>query len=218
MRWPAAQQPAQAPRGAVLPALAEAFRDRRRRLILAAGLADSLFEGVIVSTASLFIAGVLGGNGAVLDIGLGLGALGGMLLAVRWTSDLIFGPAFGALSDRLGPRLPQARTAALLACALLAAASGTAATRGIWAALCLALVFVIGAGLNIVLGTLANGLAVRAERPHLFVGVYTTATDAGLALGPLVAYASGGVSRLPLLYIAIVSLIAVSVIAFWRAR
>ncbi|GAB4407279.1 MAG: MFS transporter [Anaerolineales bacterium] len=214
IRWPAAQQPARAPSGAVLPALAEAFRDRRRRLILAAGLADSLFEGVIVSTASLFIAGALGGEDTGLGIGLGLGALGGMLLAVRWTSDLIFGPAFGALSDRLG----QARTAAVLVCALLAAASGTAATRGIAAALCLALVFVIGAGLNIVLGTLANGLAVRAERPHLFVGVYTTATDAGLALGPLVAYAPGAVSRLPLLYVAIVSLIAVAVIAFWRAK
>lgn len=214
MRWPPAQQRDNTPRGAIAPALADAFRDRRRRLILAAGLADSLFEGVIVSTASLFVAGALGGHDALPDIGLGLGALGGMLLAVRWTSDLIFGPAFGALSDHLG----QPRTAAFLACALLAAASGTAATGGIPAMLCLTLVFVIGAGLNIVLGTLANGLALRAERPHLFVGAYTTATDAGLALGPLVAYASGGASRLPLLYLAIVSLITVVVIAFRRAK
>ena len=213
MRWPASQRATRAPNGAPASGWGEAFRDRRRRLILAAGLADSLFEGVIVSTASLFLAGVLGSANGALDVGIGLGTLGGMLLAVRWTSDLIFGPAFGALSDRLG----QPRTAVLLSCALLAATGGAAAARGLAAALGMALMFVIGAGLNIVLGTLANGLALRAERPHLFVGVYTTATDAGLALGPIVAYAVGGASRLPALYVAIVLLITLAVIAFRRA-
>ncbi|MBC7259945.1 MAG: MFS transporter [Chloroflexi bacterium] len=213
MRWPASQRATRAPNGALTSGWSEAFRDRRRRLILAAGLADSLFEGIIVSTASLFLAGVLGSVNGALDVGIGLGTLGGMLLAVRWTSDLIFGPAFGALSDRLG----QPRTAVLLSCALLAATSGAAAARGLAAALCLALMFIIGAGLNIVLGTLANGLALRAERPHLFVGVYTTAADAGLALGPIAAYAVGGTSRLPALYVAIVLLITLAVIAYRRA-
>ncbi len=214
MRWPASRRPARTPNGSIASGWGEAFRDRRRRLILAAGLVDSLFEGVMVSTASLFMAGIMGGTDMAVAAGLGLGTLGGMLLAVRWTSGLIFGPAFGALSDRLG----QPRTAAMLAYALLAAVAGTAAARGIPAALCLALVFILGAGLSIVLGTLANGLALRAERPHLFVGIYTTATDAGLALGPLVAYTLGGVSRLPVLYFAIASLIVVAVTAFWRTR
>lgn len=214
MRWPTSRRPSRTPNGSIASGWGEAFRDRRRRLILAAGLVDSLFEGVMVSTASLFLAGIMGGTDMTAAAGLGLGTLGGMLLAVRWTSGLIFGPAFGALSDRLG----QPRTAAMLACALLVAVAGAAAARGIPAALCLALIFILSAGLSIVLGTLANGLALRAERPHLFVGIYTTATDAGLALGPLVAYTSGGVSRLPVLYFAIASLIVIAVMAFWRTR
>ncbi len=214
MRWPAFQKPPRPANGTPAGGWGETFRDGRRRLILAAGLVDNLFEGTLVSTASLFLAGVLGSAEATLGAGIGLGTMGGMLLAVRWTSDLIFGPAFGALSDHLG----QPRTAALLACVLFAATAGAATARGLAAVPCLALVFILGAGLNIVLGTLANGLAVRSERPHLFVGAYTTATDAGLALGPLVAYAFGGGSRLPVIYLAIAGLIAAVVIAFWRAR
>jgi len=140
--------------------------------------------------------------------------MAGLLLAVRWTSDLIFGPAFGALADRFG----QARTAALLAFALLAGAAGAATLAGIQSALCLAFMFIMGAGLNIILGTLANGLAIRAERPHLFVGVYTTATDAGLALGPVLAYSIGGQERLGALYLAITAALAVAVVSHWIAQ
>lgn len=213
-RWPAFQKPPRLTNGVPLGGWGETFRDRRRRLILAAGLVDNLFEGILVSTASLFVAGMLDRAEATLGAGIGLGTLGGMLLAVRWTSDIIFGPAFGALSDHLG----QSRTAALLACAVFAATAGAAIARGFAAVQCLALVLILGAGLNIVLGALANGLAVRSERPHLFVGAYTTATDAGLALGPLVAYAFGSGSHLAVTYLAIAGLISAVVIAFWRAR
>jgi MFS family permease len=213
IRWP--DSPAAPPaRRLSMRGWVEPFRDRQRLLILIAGLVDSIFEGVIVSTASLFLANRLGAGDMLLTLGIGIGAMAGLLLAVRWTSDLIFGPAFGALSDRFG----HARTAALLAFALLAGAAGAAATTGLQAALCLAFMFIMGAGLNIILGTLANGLAMRAERPHLFVGVYTTATDAGLALGPVLAYSIGGQDRLGALYLAITAALAVSVASYWMSQ
>ena len=210
IRWPEAQK-APPMRRPPMRGWVEPFRDRQRLLILIAGLVDSIFEGVIVSTASLFLASRLGAGNAALTLGIGIGAMAGLLLAVRWTSDLIFGPAFGALADRFG----HARTAALLSFALLAGAVGAATLTGLQSAACLAFMFIMGAGLNIILGTLANGLAIRAERPHLFVGVYTTATDAGLALGPVLAYSIGGQERMGALYVGITAALALAVVSHW---
>lgn len=213
IRWPPSQN-APAERRPSMRGWIEPFRDRQRLLVLIAGLMDSIYEGVIVSTASLFLASRLGEGDLLRTLGIGIGATAGLLLAVRWTSDLIFGPAFGALSDRLG----HARTAALVSSALLAGAVGAVTLDGLQSAACLAFMFIMGAGLNIILGTLANGLAIRAERPHLFVGVYTTATDAGLALGPVLAYSLGGQERMGALYIGITAALTVAVLSHWISQ
>jgi hypothetical protein len=57
---------------------------------------------VLISTASLFLASRLGSGELLAGLGLRVGTMAGLLLAVRWTSDIIFGPAIGALAHRLG--------------------------------------------------------------------------------------------------------------------
>ena len=44
----------------------------------------------------------------------------------------------------------------------------------------------------ITLAALASGVALKTERPHLYVGVYATVHDAGAAVGPLLAYFATG--------------------------
>jgi predicted MFS family arabinose efflux permease len=51
--------------------------------------------------------------------------------------------------------------------------------------LAILLVLVASTGINISLDAAANRLAHRTSQPEGFIGVYTTASDGGAALGPL---------------------------------
>jgi MFS family permease len=180
--------------------------------LLVAGFLHNTVEGILESTASLFLVSRLGTSDLLIGPGIGIATVTGVLLAVRWTSNLVFSPVAGALSDRLG----QPRTAALLVCVLLIGIAGAAALPGLLPVPCLALAFVAAAGLFVTLSATASGVAARSERPHLFVGAYTTATDAGLAAGPLLAYSVGGIASLPTLYLAAGGVLALAVLRYWR--
>jgi hypothetical protein len=69
---------------------------------------------------------------------------------------------------------------------------GVVGFNGMPLILCLCVLFICSAGLMITLAALASGVALRAERPHIYVGVYATAHDAGSAFGPLLAYFATG--------------------------
>ena len=64
------------------------------------------------------------------------------------------------------------------------------------------------------LSAAASGVALHSERPHLFIGVYTTATDLGSALGPLFALSVGQVIGFTTLYLIIGSLCLCAVARF----
>ena len=189
IRWPA--EPRQAPRaqGSIREGWREALKTPPGRRLLLAGFVHSAFEGALISTTSLFLVDRLGGNVLFPGLGARIGTLAGSLLALRWISDMLFGPAIGAISDRIG----QARTLVVLAAVLLVAMLGVVGLSGIPLILCLCVLFISSAGLMITLAALASGIALRAERPHLYVGVYATAHDAGGAIGPLLAYFATGV-------------------------
>jgi len=193
------------------PPLAIAIASPSRRWLLTSGFLGSITEGVLISTVSLFLARQLGRNELPLGLGAQIGTIAGLVLAVRWLADLVFGPAFGALSDRLG----QSRTVLFLASVMLSGLSGAVSLPGLWPLPCLAVVLVANGGLYVTLSATANSAAVRSGRPHLFVGVYTTVTDAGSALGPLLAYSVSGVLGLNLLYVGASGLLTA---ALWRYR
>lgn len=183
-RWVALREPTAHDRRSLWEGWRSAWATGPRRGLLFAGFMDRVFDGVVISTTSLFLAGRLGTNELLSGLGVRVATVAGFLLALRWTSDLVFGPAIGALSDRLG----RLRTLVVLVAAVLIGLVGVVSLSGVWLIVCLALMFVSGSGLGITLNTAANSAALQAERPYLFVGVYTTAGDAGSALGPLLAY------------------------------
>ena len=212
IRWPNAPSQTAVVHQPALHGWKTSLGTRSRRWLLIAGFLHNTLEGILESTASLFLVSRLGTGDLLVGPGVGVATVTGILLAVRWTSNLLFSPVAGALSDRLG----QPRTAALLVCTLLTGIVGAAALPGLLPVLCLALAFVAAAGLFVTLSATASGVAARSERPHLFVGAYTTATDAGLATGPLLAYSVGGIASLTTLYLAAGSVLAAAVLRYWR--
>lgn len=196
-----------------LAGLRELRRSSQGRRALLAGFIYAILEGVLISTASLFLASRLGTGELLAGLGLRVGTVAGLLLAVRWTSDIVFGPAIGALADRLGH--PPA--AVLLAATLLAGVCGVMRLAGLGLVLCLMVAFISSAGLTVTLGAIANGLALAAGRPHHIVGAYTTATDAGSALGPPLAYSVGILIGIGGLYVAGALALLAATLWYWRA-
>jgi MFS family permease len=209
IRWPPAARGIAVPRReSSLQGWRTVLRMERGRRLLVAGLTDAAFEGVLVSTVALFVASRLGTKD--LPLGVGAGTVAGLLLAVRWTTDLVFAPAVGALSDRLG----QSRTILVLACVLMVCVLGVTQLSGAVALLSLVFLLISSGGLIITLTATANNVALHSERPHLFVGVYSTAHDAGSALGPLLAYLAGSVIDLSIVYIAIAVVLMIAVLQY----
>lgn len=190
----------------ILAALAE---PTRRWLVLAGGL-QLLLSGVVITTSSLLLAGMAGSEAAINW--LGVATVTGLLQGARWLSDITVGPALGYLSDRMG----QANLAALLVTISLAGIVGLMVLPAGQALFCLLLVLLCDCGLSVALSAAASGMALRTERPHLFVGVYTTATDLGSALGPLFALSVGQAIGFTTLYLVVGALGLAAVLRYWR--
>lgn len=182
-----------------------------RWLTTASGL-QLLSSGVILSTTSLFLQSLPHRGNAALVFGLGIATMAGILQGVRWLSDLAIGPAVGYLSDRFG----QTNTAIAIVSVSFCALIGLALLPPFPAVLCLFIVFLCDAGTTTVLSAAASGVAFHAARPNLFIGIFTTAGDAGSALGPLLAYALASVLGLPVLYIGLGALLVLAVFRYRR--
>ncbi len=180
-------------------------RTRSQRDLLTAGLAHGAMEGVVTSTLSIFLAGRLGGG----DL-LGPATVAGVLLAVRHLSGMVLGPALGALSDRVG----QPRLAVTLALAAIASVAAMTLVKGSAVVLPAALLVTASSGLAVVLGAAASGVALGSERPHLFVGAFTTAADAGLAVGPPLVFSVSGATGLSSIYLGTVALLLLTVLRY----
>lgn len=181
-----------------------------RRSLTLAGMTGHLVNGIVLSTTSLFLAARLA-DGAQFGL-LGVGALSGLMLGTRWMSDMVLGPAFGYLSDRIG----QPNTALMLALVYAVAMVGVVALPTGLAVAALLLVFICDGGIYIAVSAAATGAALRAPSPHQFVAVFTTATDGGSALGPLLAFSLAQAVGLPTLYLVGGALVLVMVAAYWR--
>jgi MFS family permease len=198
IHWPAEAQRISSSRQSFWEGWKEALRTERGRRLLLAGSIHTLFEGILIATASLFLARRLGNFGFLSGLGIRIGTIAGLLLALRWTSDILFAPGIGWMSDRLG----QVRSLVVLVCVLLVSLMGAVNFSGPLLVLCLAFLFVSSAGLNVTLNAQANALSTQRERPHIYLGVYATAIDGGAAVGPLLAYSIGTLAGFGTLYLA----------------
>ncbi len=192
-----------------------ALADPAQRWMLFIGLQKLLFDSILVSTAALFLKQQLGSETPLAAFGVGIGTAAGLVLALRWLSDLVVGPLLGALSDRVG----QLPLAALLVMGVLLAVIGAVTLGGVASLLCVALILITSTGVNVTLDAAANRLSMTTRRPHLFIGAYTTVSDAGSAVGPLLAYSLGAATGFGILYVAAALIQAIAVTVFWwRSR
>ena len=187
LSWPAGAQigkPVSQPAQNMLQGWQEALSDPLQRTVLLVGFFKLLLNAILIATASLFLAERFGDQAGGVLLGLEVGALTGIVLATRWFSDLFLGAVMGALADRIG-RIRLSVLLILLLCLGLAVMLWTTASLSILALLG---VLITSTGVNVILDAYANQLALGTAQPELFVGAYTTASDLGSALGPLLAF------------------------------
>ena len=189
-----------------------------KRMLVLAGFVTLLVNGIVLSTTSLYLAGRMAGESAAVDgvirlagISIGVGTIAGLMLGTRWLSDMVLGPVFGYLSDRFG----QPATGGVLAVVYGIGLFGVVTLPLGMAIACLLLVFICDGGLYVVLSAAASGAATRTERPHLFIGLYTTVADGGSAVGPLLAFSLAAAVGLPLLYQLGGLSVMIVVVTFW---
>ena len=176
-----------------------AVGDSRGQILLAVSLLMGFLEGVLISTAALFVAARLQAASETGSLLTSTATIAGLLLATRWTSDMVFGPAIGVFSDRVG----QSRTLTLLSAVLLAcltAATGGAGT--LFPLLAFSIGFAVSSGFFVTMNAAATVVAAKNSRPHLYLGTFATANDAGTAVGPLLAYLLSAFTGFGFLYVA----------------
>ncbi len=186
--------------------------EARLRWLVGAGFLGHLLNGIVLSTTSLYLANRLADDGQLASLGIGVGALAGLMLGTRWLSDMFLGPIFGYVSDRFGRANTAATTVVVLCVALL----GLAWLPLLFAMIALLIVFICDGGIYVVLAAAAGDSATETAQPHTFVGVYTTGGDAGSALGPLIAFSMGALTGLPVLYITVGLLLGFAIFRYRR--
>ena len=139
---------------------------------------------VVVATLGLLLVERFGTEVAVMGVVLGVASFNGILLGARFALDLVWAPAAGHFSDRLGrgPVLLVTSVSAALALFGLAQEGGLAWTAGL--AIC---AFIAGTALRAALDALAGDLAPPQGRARA-LSHYATWADLGAATGPFAAY------------------------------
>ena len=142
--------------------------------ILANGFAS---QGVVLATLTLALTDVAG----TAD---GAAAIGGLLVALRWGSDLALAPLLGHLSDRLGRgrMIPALLVGEGIAVAALALAADRPAVVAATVA-----VFLISTALTAACDAAAGDLAPPDRRAEVMSG-YADWMDVGAAVGPPLAF------------------------------
>ena len=149
------------------------------------GFANVLVSNSAVSsTLGLLIKTRLG---SVIQIGrasIKVASLTGILLAVRWSISFFFAPVFGGLADRFGRKfvlLPG------LLLGIIALSILVTQQRLLWIGTAAILASISRTTVSASLDASIADIASVGRRGKA-IGIYTTSTDLGSAIGPLVSY------------------------------
>ena len=184
---------------------------RIRTLYAEAAVVWLIVAGIFVSTAGYLVRTLAEDGTAVLGLVLGVGTLSGLLVGVRWMSDLGLGPVFGHVSDRQGrPRV------ILTAMVLAIAAMLTVAVRPtlLVALPAFTVVFVAGTALMVSLNASIADLA-PPERRAAVLSRYATWADVGSGTGPIIGLPLVTTWGFGWAYGGAAALAVVAAIAYW---
>jgi MFS family permease len=191
-----------------------AMRDPMQLQVVLMGALKLFLDGILVATAALFLADHVQADSLFTRLGMGVGQVAGVVLATRWLSDLFVGPVIGWISDRLG-QLPVAST---LIAILLSSLALAVATTGLLSLSAFLVVLILSTGVNVTLDAIANRVALRAPSPQHFIGVYTTFSDGGSAMGPLLALPLVVAVGFAPVYLPVGAILLLTVLHFWWRR
>jgi len=166
--------------------LAESARDRRQRwaVYAAAFIAQLAANSLVVATLGLWLSQQFGEQIEIGWLVLGVASLNGILLAARFSLDVLWAPSAGHLSDRLGRRGFVVCSGAVTGVGLLA----LSLTTSLAATAVISIAFFLGAtALLVALTTTAGDLAPPRLRARV-MSWYATWNDLGAAMGPFIAY------------------------------
>ena len=167
-----------------VPAYGERLRARLLSISLMRFATAFGSNGLAIATVAPYLAEFADENERVLGGSLAVVTLAGLLVGLRWASDLGLGVPLGHVSDRMGRRLSIAygMGAMVAALAVIAAVdSVVAAVVGI------PVLFIASVGVNAALDA-AIGETSPDEARAAVMGRYSTWLDLGAALGPFTGF------------------------------
>ncbi|MHC4216080.1 MAG: MFS transporter, partial [Planctomycetota bacterium] len=135
--------------------------------------------GLIISTFGLIVKEQIGMSTNLLGYSFGVASITGMVLAVRWSLDILGSPVLGAWADRIGRKrsLPIVFFVSSLVLVLASLPLGL-----FWLIGCTMIVFICSALLGILL------VAWAGQQGSKGIADYVTGFDLGSALGPLIGW------------------------------
>jgi MFS family permease len=135
--------------------------------------------GLVISTFGLIIKEQIGVSANLWGHSFGVASITGMVLAVRWSLDILGSPVLGALADRIGRKrsLPIVFFGGSLALVLATLPFGI-----FWLIGCIMMVFSSSTLLGILIAAWAGKEGGKG------IADYATGMDFGMALGPLIGW------------------------------
>jgi MFS family permease len=135
--------------------------------------------GLIIPTFGLMVKEQIGLSTNLWGYSLGVASITGIVLAVRWSLDILGSPVAGALADRIGRKrfLPIVFFGGSLALILASLPFGIS-----WLIGCIMIVFLSSNLLAILIAAWAG------EEGGKGIADYATGMDFGMALGPLIGW------------------------------
>jgi len=135
--------------------------------------------GLIISTFGLIVKEQIGVSATLWGYSFGVASITGMVLAARWSLDILGSPVLGALADRIGRKrfLPIVFFSGSLALVLASLPFGV-----FWLIGCIIMVFLCSSLLGILIAAWAG------KEGGTGIADYATGMDFGMALGPLIGY------------------------------
>jgi MFS family permease len=175
----------------------------------AGGFLQSLLISTFSTTMGYYLQTRLGGA----ELAIGIATLSGFLWAWMWLCNILLGPAFGAVADRLGRSRVALGLALLQGLIMVAVGMG-----GSWAVVVAAIAagLLLSTGLEVVIDAAAGDTAAASRKQGAFLAGYANFIDAGAALGPVVGFSLGAIVGLPLLYAGGGGLVLIWVLWRWR--
>ena len=135
--------------------------------------------GLIISTLGMIVKEQIGQSASLWGYSFGVASATGMVLALRWSLDILGSPVLGALADRIGHKrfLPIVFMAGSIALAAASLPFGI-----IWLIGCIMIMFSCSTLLGILIAAWAGKMGGKG------IADYATGMDCGMALGPLIGW------------------------------